>query len=132
MSMNFPLRVERHDLDIAVGCQEMIKSGHSVEGLANKAKKCKTVIRGFLRLNELSGVALKAPHPSHEPQGTVSVAQPVSVTGKESKGSSCSFFSNPMAKVFDWPKSKCLKPHPCAATPSSLNGHRLLTRAAFS
>jgi hypothetical protein len=60
MSMNFPLRVERHDLDIAAGCQEMIKTGHSVEGLASKANRCKTVIRGFLRLNGLNGVALKA------------------------------------------------------------------------
>src|SRR6266567_7516225 len=45
--------VDPHDLVIADHCRKLVKTnGYSVEGLAKKAKKCKTVIRDWLNLDK--------------------------------------------------------------------------------
>jgi hypothetical protein len=59
----FPLtsHVGPHDLVIAARYDKIInKNAYSVAGAAKESKKSKTVIRGYLRLNEVRGVALKA------------------------------------------------------------------------
>jgi hypothetical protein len=60
----FPLtsHVGPHDLVIAARYDKIInKNAYSIAGAAKETKKSKTVVRGYLRrLNELSGVALKA------------------------------------------------------------------------